>query len=122
MSKYEKCPKCGKKGRFISRGYDPSPERGPVENCRYCNYTRRLAETSLNVMTLTKAQLEELMADTKDVEIDIPGKGGQFAIRVNGIDVSDAVSTVTFDFENGTTEIDWKMSWVAAQEILDTFK
>lgn len=73
-------------------------------------------------MTLTKAQLEELMANTKDVEIDIPGKGGQFAIRVNGIDVSEAVSTVTFDFENGTTEIDWKMSWVAAQEILDTFK
>jgi hypothetical protein len=43
MSKYDYCPnpKCGKKGYHIVYGYDPNPERGPLERCKYCGYSVR---------------------------------------------------------------------------------
>lgn len=39
-----RCPKCAKRGYFESAGYDPSPERGPLFRCRYCQFHKRVAD------------------------------------------------------------------------------
>lgn len=35
------CPKCKYKGVYLVRGYDPTPEKGHLWNCRYCSFSAR---------------------------------------------------------------------------------
>ncbi len=35
------CPNCKRKGVYVAHGYDPQPDLGPWERCRYCNYNIR---------------------------------------------------------------------------------
>lgn len=69
MSRFSICPRCGKKGKYLCRGYDPTPERGDLYLCRYCNYTERvldIREGDEAIVMEDEKENEELVTEYKD--------------------------------------------------------
>jgi hypothetical protein len=66
MSKFSPCPKCGKKGYYTVRGYDPSPEKGILQMCKYCQYAVRIT-TIASVDYVLDDLVNEHALDDNDV-------------------------------------------------------
>ena len=82
MSRFSRCPKCHKKGFYVSV-YDTPTENGELSTCRYCSHS---------VRTVRKSAGEEYRGYTLTVSPPRKGPTGEDRYDGNAIKGSDKIS------------------------------
>ena len=77
MSRFSVCPNCYRKGWYLSRGYDPNPEEGPLYMCRYCNHYERVAKHCTHPPARLFSWIVEAVPVLDDRGHWVPNENGQ---------------------------------------------